>query len=71
MNVLRLGFTDTIEPIANFFIKTLEKKYQIVRDDENPDYLIFGDRNFGGNNANYDKKNCVKIRSEEHTSELQ
>lgn len=61
MKILKLGFTDTIEPIANFFIKTLEKEYQVVRDDKNPDYLIFGDRNFGGNNVNYDNKNCVKI----------
>lgn len=61
MKVLKLGFTDTIEPIANFFIKTLEKEYQVIRDDNNPDYLIFGDRNFGGNNENYDNKNCIKI----------
>ena len=50
MKTLKLGFTDTIEPIANFFIKALEKEY-----------LIFGDRNFGGNNSTFDNKNCVKI----------
>lgn len=57
--LLKLGFTDTIEPFAEFFIETLSKDYTIVRDDIDPDYLIFGDRNFGENNRNY--KNCIKI----------
>lgn len=61
MKILRLGFTDTIESIANFFIQTLGEEYSVVRDDENPDYLIFGDINFGMNNKNYNNKNCVKI----------
>lgn len=59
MDVLKLGFTDTIEPIANFFITVLSQRYQVIRDDANPDYLIFGDRNFGNNNVNY--KKCIKI----------
>jgi hypothetical protein len=61
MKKLRLGFTDTIEPFAEFFIETLGVEYEIERDDANPDYLIFGDRNFGQNNLNYNNKNCVKI----------
>ena len=60
-NVIKLGFTDIIKPIEDFFIHTLSKKYQIIRDDENPDYLIFADRNFGNNNVNYNNKNCIKI----------
>lgn len=57
--LLKLGFTDTIEPFAEFFIETLLVDYNIKLDDQNPDYLIFGDRNFGQNNLNY--KNCIKI----------
>lgn len=59
MKTLKLGFTDTIPPIENFFTVQLSKRYQVIRDDTNPDYLIFGDRNFGNNNVNY--KNCIKI----------
>lgn len=61
MNILKLGFTDTFGAIEDFFTGVLSKKYQIIRDDQNPDYLIFGDKNFGSNNVNYDSKNCIKI----------
>ena len=57
MNLLKLGFTDTFGSIENFFIKILSEKYQVIRDDQNPDYLIFGDKNFGNNNVNYNNKN--------------
>lgn len=59
--ILRLGFTDTFSSISNFFIKILEEDYEIVRDDLTPDYLIFGDRNFGNNNINYNNQRCIKI----------
>jgi hypothetical protein len=59
--VLRLGFTDTFGAIENFFTNVLSEIFEIVRDDENPDYLIFGDRNFGNNNVSYNDKNCIKI----------
>jgi hypothetical protein len=61
MNVLKLGFTDTFGAIENFFTNILSEKYQVIRDDQNPDYLIFGDKIFGGNNVNYNNRNCVKI----------
>ena len=61
MNKLRLGFTDTFGAIENFFTKVLSEKYEVIRDDANPDYLIFGDKNFGNNNSMYDSKNCFKI----------
>lgn len=61
MNKLRLGFTDTFGAIENFFTKILSEKYEVVRDDENPNYLIFGDRNFGNNNSSFDTKKCIKI----------
>ena len=59
MRPIKLGFTDTFGAIEDFFTDTLSKRYFIIRDDENPDYLIFGDRNFGNNNINY--QNCIKI----------
>ena len=59
--ILKLGFTDTFGAPINFFTNLLSKRYEIVRDDENPDYLIFGDKNFGEHNKTYDFKNCVKI----------
>ena len=61
MKKLRLGFTDTFGAIENFFIKILSERFEVVRDDVNPDYLIFGDKNFGNNNTVYDSKNCIKI----------
>ena len=39
----------------------MSEKYEVIRDDSNPDYLIFGDKNFGNNNVNYNNKNCIKI----------
>jgi hypothetical protein len=59
--LLKLGFTDTFGAIENFFTNILTEEYEIVRDDVNPDYLIFGDRNFGNNNVNYNNKRCIKI----------
>lgn len=61
MNVLRIGFTDTLPSIANYFLEALKTRYEIVIDNDNPDYLIFGDRNFGNNNVTYNDKNCIKI----------
>jgi len=58
---LKIGFTDTFGAIENFFTKVLSTKYEVVRDDADPNYLIFGDRNFGNHNSYYDNKNCVKI----------
>ena len=56
---LKLGFTDTIEPVKDFFTETLSVDFDIIRDDVNPDYLIFGDRNFGNHNESF--TNCTKI----------
>lgn len=59
--LLKLGFTDTFSAISNFFTTILSEDYEIVRDDANPDYLIFGDRNFGNNNVMYNSQRCIKI----------
>lgn len=61
MHKLRLGFTDTFDSIKSFFTDTLSREFDIEIDNENPDYLIFGDANFGQNNLNYNNKNCIKI----------
>lgn len=59
--VLRLGFVDTFDAIANFFTNILSEDFTIIRDDVSPDYLIFGDRNFGQRNIEYNNKRCIKI----------
>jgi hypothetical protein len=61
MDVLKLGFADTFEGAKTFFTDVFSKKYFVVRDDENPDYLIFGDKNFGNSNERFNDKNVVKI----------
>ena len=58
---IKLGFTDTNNQIANFFVSVLSNRFEIIIDNENPDYLIFGDRNFGENNLKYDPNKVVKI----------
>ena len=60
-NVLKLGFTDTFGAIENFFTKILSERFTVIRDDANPDYLIFGDKNFGNNNRSFNDKKCIKI----------
>lgn len=50
MKKIRLGFTDTFGTVKEFFTEVLSREYEIERDDENPEYLIFGDRNFGSQN---------------------
>jgi hypothetical protein len=59
--ILKLGFTDSFDSIINFFVKTLSERFEIIRDDVTPDYLMFGDRNFGNNNEIFNNRNCVKI----------
>jgi hypothetical protein len=59
--VLRLGFTDSFTTLDTFFIDTLSQTFDIQRDDENPNFLIFCDENFGQNNVNFNNKNVAKI----------
>lgn len=61
MKTLNLAFTDTHPHIANFFYNILKEKYNIILNSNDPDFLIFGDENFGTNNKNFSKKDCVKI----------
>lgn len=58
-DTLRLGFADTFDGAKEYFTNLLSKRYDVIRDDNRPDYLIFGDRNFGDTNGRYE--NCVRI----------
>ena len=61
-DILRLGFVDYWSGLDEFFVSTLSKKYQVIRDDVNPDYLIFCDEIFGQKNHEFDNKsNVIKI----------
>lgn len=61
--ILRLGFTDYFDRLDDFFVDTLSKRYEIIRDDINPDYLIFCDETFGQKNLIEfgDRPNTIKI----------
>lgn len=59
MKTLKLGFTDTYDNAKNVFMDIFSRYYKVTRDDDNPDYLIFGDPTFGTNHYSY--KNCKKI----------
>ena len=61
MKKLRIGFTDTHEHLSIFFYSILSTRYEIEVDNENPEYLIFGDNNFGNQNLRYDKNKVTKI----------
>lgn len=58
---IKIGFTDTNSQIASFFANVLNTRFDLTIDNENPDYLIFGDRNFGQNNMTYDPNKVVKV----------
>jgi len=58
---LRLGFTDTNNQIATFFLNVLSSKFAVTVDQNNPQVVIFGDSNFGHNNLNIDKNKVVKV----------
>jgi len=61
MKKIKLGFTDTHDHLAAFFNHVLGMRFNVVLDNEDPDFLIFGDRNFGNDNKNFDRKKVTKI----------
>ena len=61
MKKLKLGFTDTHDHLAAFFNHVLGMRYEVELDNDNPEFLIFGDRNFGNDNLNFDRKKGTKI----------
>lgn len=58
---LKIGFSDTHEHIATFFFNVLATRYEMELDNENPDFLIFGDENFGTDNKRFNRKDVTKI----------
>ena len=61
MKKLKLGFADTHEHISLFFSSLLANRYDVEIDNENPEFLIFGERNFGSSNTRFNKKDVTKI----------
>jgi hypothetical protein len=47
MKIVKLGFADTFSTAINFFTYALGKRFHIIRDDTNPDYLIYGEGVYG------------------------
>ena len=58
---IRLGFADTFGTAINFFIYALDHRFNVVRDDENPEYLIYGEGVYGRSHLNYDASKVRKI----------
>jgi len=58
---IKVGFCDTFITAAEYFYFVLSHRYNVVLDNENPQFLFFGDRNFGQNNLKYNNKGCIKI----------
>lgn len=58
---IKIGFTDYFNPVDEFFTDLLSQDFEVVRDDNDPDYLFFCDENFGQNNKNYDPNKVKKI----------
>jgi len=62
MKKIKVAFTDTHDHLAAFFNHLLSMRYNVeIVKDENPDFLIFGDKNFGVDNLNFDKDKVTKI----------
>lgn len=53
MKILKLGFADTFSTAINFFTEALSKRFQIVRDDTHPEYLIYGEGVYGQNHRRF------------------
>ena len=58
---LKLGFADYFPTMDEFFVDTLSSAFDIERDDDSPDYVIFADETFGRNNHYYDNRGITKI----------
>ncbi len=61
MKKLKLAFTDTHQHLAVFFANLLQTRYDLEIVEKDPDFLIFGDTNFGTNNKHYSKDKVIKI----------
>jgi hypothetical protein len=58
---LKIGFADSHEHIVQFFTSILSTRYDLEIDNSNPEFLLFGDENFGQANKKYSKDDCIKV----------
>lgn len=58
---LVVGFADFWGGMDTFFISILSERYEVIRNDAQPDYLFFSDEMFGTSNRLFDGKKNVKI----------
>lgn len=61
MKKLKIGFADTHEHLSMFFEHVLSLRYDVEVDNVNPEFLIFGDSNFGQSNKKFSKQDVTKI----------
>lgn len=64
MKTIKLGFADTYDNAKKFFTEVLGRQYNVVRDDNDPDYLIFGDPNFGETHYRYTRAKKIFFTGE-------
>lgn len=53
MKTIRLGFSDTFSTAISFFTEALGRRFNVIRDDENPEYLIYGEGVYGQNHRRF------------------
>ena len=58
---LVVGFVDHWAGMDDFFVAALSERYDVIRDDTQPDYLFFADELFGKTNNLYNDRKNVKI----------
>jgi hypothetical protein len=61
MKKIKIGFADTHNHLQLFFMDILQQRYHLEIDNHSPDFLLFGDDNFGTSNKKFSKKDCIKI----------
>lgn len=61
---MTVGFTDTYDNARLFFLNVLRDRYHVIETLDNPDYLIFGDANFGQNHRNIQAKKKIFFTGE-------
>ena len=60
MKQIRLGFADTFGTAISFFTHALSQRFDVVRDDDNPEYLIYGEGVYGQSHLRFGP-NVTKI----------
>jgi hypothetical protein len=60
MKKFTLGFAD-FGMSPDWFLDVLKQRFDVVRDDINPQILVFGDENFGNKNEQYDHTKVIKV----------